>query len=67
MDELVVSDIDAQMADTAATGVEKNQIAGFQIAPGNRGTYLILFLAGTGKVDSVGAENVLHISAAIKA
>ena len=67
VDEFIISQINAQMADTAAAGVEEYQITRFQISFGNVGTHCILFLAGTGQGNPMCPEHILDITAAIKA
>ena len=68
MDELSVSDIDAQMGNPRGVGVGKeDQIAGLQGSFGNGSSCCPLLLAGSGQGKAVLGINILHKARAVKA
>ena len=66
MDELTITDVDAQMGYAASTGVEENKITGLQIGFAYPTAGCKLLLAGSGKRDAMQIKYVLHKTGAIE-
>ena len=67
MNKLIISNVNSQMRYTASIRVKVNQITGFQIGFTDPAANGILLLAGSGKVDAMEPEYVLHITRAVEA